>query len=73
MMTIADGDANDRWPVAGAITLWVPAPGTYKWCETIAPLGYKLASPNCGTVDLVWDFGVAVDVVHKLKLSSTPF
>lgn len=32
-----------------------------------------VAAWNCGTVDLVWDFGVVVNVVHKLKLNSTPF
>lgn len=73
-LTVSDGDANDRYVgVNGNIVVWVPAPGTYKWCETKAPLGYLIALPNCGTVDLEWDFGVAVDVTHSLILYGLPF
>jgi hypothetical protein len=72
--TITDGDANDRYAgVNGKIVLWVPAPGTYKWCETTPPPGYLMTSPQCGFVDLVWDFGVVVDLKHALKFNGFPF
>jgi hypothetical protein len=72
--TITDGDANDRYAgVNGKIVLWVPAPGTYKWCEKTPPPGYLMTLPQCGLVDLVWDFGITVDVKHYLKLNGLPF
>ena len=72
-LTVTDGDANDRNGVAGKIVVWVPAPGTYKWCEKTAPLGYLITLPQCGLVDLVWDFGIVVNVKHALKLNGLPF
>ena len=73
-LTVTDGDANDRYAgVNGKIVVWVPAPGTYKWCEKTAPQGYLITLPQCGVVDLVWDFGIVVDVKHALKLYGLPF
>ena len=72
--TITDGDANDRYAgVNGHIVLWVPAPGTYKWCEKVAPPGYLITLPECGLVTVVWDFGTLVEVKHGLKLNGLPF
>ena len=72
-LTVTDGDANDRNGIAGRIVVWVPAPGTYKWCEKTPPPGYLMTSPQCGFVDLVWDFGITVYPKHALKLYSHPF
>jgi hypothetical protein len=72
-LTVTDGDANDRNPTIGGIVVWVPAPGRYMWCEKVAPPGYLIVLPECGVVDLVWNFGVQTDVKHWLELNSTPF
>jgi hypothetical protein len=73
-LTVSDGDANDRYVgVDGNSVVWVPAPGTYKWCETKAPMGYLIALPECGKVDLIWDFGIQVDITHSLNLYGLPF
>jgi hypothetical protein len=63
-LTVTDNDANDRNLAPGDIVVWVPAPGTYKWCEITPPPGYQMTSPQCGFVDLVWDFGVTVYPKH---------
>jgi hypothetical protein len=72
-LTITDEDANDLYKTPGKIVAWVPAPGTYKWCEKTPPPGYNMASPQCGFVDLIWDFGITVDITHSLKLYGLPF
>ena len=72
-LTVTDGDANDRNAIAGKIVVWVPAPGTYKWCEKTPPPGYLMTSPQCGFVDLVWDFGVTVYPKHALMRYGLPF
>jgi hypothetical protein len=43
-------------------------PGTYTWCEKVAPNGYLLTSPTCGTVNLAWDTGIGVEIKHQMKL-----
>ena len=75
-LTVTDNDANDRFGGVdgkGKIVVWVPAPGTYKWCEKVAPPGYLITLPDCGLVTVVWDFGVIVDIKHALKLYGLPF
>jgi hypothetical protein len=66
--TVADGGAGDlSVGVNGNITIKGNRPGTYSWCETVAPAGYNLASPTCGTVYVGWDMGVGTQLTHQTK------
>ena len=59
-----DGSAN------GIINFWAKkGPGTYTYCETIPPVGYALTNPVCKTINLFWDVGIGVSVLHS-KLAS---
>jgi hypothetical protein len=69
MTTVQDGDTEDRKPAIDG-KLWIRGnrPGTYTWCETLAPAGYLKTSPSCGTVDLHWDVVTPVTLKHQKKI-----
>lgn len=72
--TVADGGGNDLSPgVNGNIVFKGNRPGLYTWCETVAPTGYYLTSPNCGTISMYWDLGTGIVVHHQKKLIVVPF
>jgi hypothetical protein len=52
----------------GKIVLRANRPGTYSWCETAAPAGYYLTTPNCGTVNLSWNLSTGIILKHKKKI-----
>jgi len=67
----SDGGAGDiDGSPNGIINFWAKkGPGTYTYCETIPPIGYALTNPVCKTINLFWDVGIGVSVLHS-KLAS---
>ena len=64
----ADGGVADLSAAGdGKIVFRAHRPGTYSWCETVAPVGAYLTSPACSTVNLSWDVSTGVIVKHKRK------
>jgi hypothetical protein len=39
--------------------------GVHNWCETVAPVGYALTSPTCGTLDAKFEQEYAIVLKHK--------
>jgi len=39
--------------------------GVHSWCETVAPVGYALARPSCGTLTAQYETDYAVVLKHK--------
>lgn len=39
--------------------------GVHSWCETVAPVGYALPSPNCGTLTAQFEGEYAIVLKHK--------
>jgi hypothetical protein len=39
--------------------------GVHSWCETVAPVGYALASPSCGTITAKFETDYAIVLKHK--------
>jgi hypothetical protein len=65
--TLADGGIGDQGSGNnGVIALTLPLPGTYSWCEIVAPTNYLLTNPSCGTLDAKWD------IIHVLLLQHAP-
>jgi len=56
--TVVDDGKNDLSPNSGFLVAKVPAAGTYTLCQTVAPIGYYLASPACKTVTVTADANV---------------
>jgi hypothetical protein len=66
---VADGDAEDRSPgLDGKIVIRGNRPGTYTWCETLAPAGYLKPMPSCGTISLQWETVTPVTLTHMKKI-----
>jgi hypothetical protein len=68
-VAVADGGQSPidyDGAVNGAI-LFMPAagPGVHSWCETVAPVGYALASPSCGTFTAQYEMVLAIVLKHK--------
>jgi hypothetical protein len=67
--TVADGGASpldyDN-TVNGVIQFKSSAgAGVHSWCEVIAPVGYALANPSCGTLDAKFEGEYAIVLKHK--------
>lgn len=70
-----DGYINDLdGLVNGNITVKLNRPGTYTWCETVAPTtpGTALANPSCGTFKASWDLYTYMVIKHPKKMVPIP-
>lgn len=67
--SVTDGAASPRdydLTVNGVIQFKSSAgAGVHAWCETVAPVGYALPSPNCGTLDAKFEQEYAIVLKHK--------
>jgi len=62
---VVDGGVWDHFsPVDGKLNVKLDRPGTYTWCENVAPVGYLLTNPTCGTFQAYWDVDMAMQVKH---------
>ncbi len=50
---VTDNGVNDIDPKLGAVSVKLPAAGTYQICETVPPVNHRNATPACKTVDVV--------------------
>ena len=68
-VAVADGGASPLdydGAVNGAIVFKSAAgEGVHSWCETVAPVGYALASPSCGTITALFEQNYAIVLKHK--------
>jgi hypothetical protein len=71
--TAEDGGPGEISPaVDGMIVIRGNRPGTYTWCETVAPAGYLKPSPSCGSIELEWDQTTSVVLQHAKKITIQP-
>ena len=67
--SVADGGASPLdydQTVNGVIQFKSSAgAGVHNWCETVAPTGFALASPNCGSLDAKFEQEYAIVLKHK--------
>jgi hypothetical protein len=45
---------NDQF-TPGTIPSTLPQPGTYSYCEVVAPVSYDFIYPRCSTITVAWD------------------
>jgi hypothetical protein len=68
-VAIADGSASPvdyDGAVNGVIVFLSSAgAGVHSWCETVAPVGYALPSPSCGTLTAQFEGEYAIVLKHK--------
>jgi hypothetical protein len=66
---VADGGASPLdydQAVNGAIQFKSSAgAGVHSWCETVAPAGYAVTTPTCGTLDAKFEQEYAIVLKHK--------
>jgi hypothetical protein len=69
VLAVADGGQSPLdydGSVNGVIQLKSAAgAGVHSWCETVAPVGYALASPSCGTLTAQFEGQYAIVLKHK--------
>ena len=70
-VTVADGGQSpaplDYDGAVNGVILFMSAAGAgvHSWCETVAPVGYALASPSCGTLTAQFEGEYAIVLKHK--------
>ena len=66
--TFVEGGQMDPGAADGKITFRPDFPGTYNWCETVPPTGFKLTQPTCGTLTLSWEGKTSQTLSHMPKI-----
>ena len=69
-VTTTDGVQSPGWDYDGAANGVIQfksaaGAGVHSWCETVAPVGYALASPSCGTLTAQFEGEYAIVLKHK--------
>jgi len=69
-VTTTDGVQSPGWDYDGAVNGVIlvksaAGAGVHSWCETVAPVGYALASPSCGTLAAQYEGEYAIVLNHK--------
>ena len=69
-VTTTDGVQSPGWDYDGAVNGVIvfksaAGEGVHSWCEVVAPVGYALASPNCGSLTAQFEGNYAIVLKHK--------